>query len=69
MGGEDKMKRRIESFYLVPCVIAVLSFALGLLIDARLILIAVYVMMHLFFGPLDWYLFYKLYLKIKEVIR
>lgn len=28
-----------------------------------------YITVHILFGPLDWYLIYKLYLKLKEVIK
>lgn len=56
----EKMKRRIERFYPILSIAAVISFALGLLIDIRLLLVGIYIMMHLFFGPLDWYIVYRL---------
>ena len=78
MGGDRKMKGKIQWALLVIFLGSSVSFcgiylSIDLLQNAFLAmvfaLLLLYFTLHLPFGPLDWYLICKLYLKIKEVIR
>jgi hypothetical protein len=49
--------------------IILLIFVIMLSKDAVVRWLTFYVWLHLLLGPLDWYLIYKLYKKLKEVVK
>lgn len=60
------MKGRIRWKLLLMFVAAVVFTELGIFVSAWFFVGAVYVLIHLFLGPLDWFLLCKLYKRLKK---
>ena len=75
MGGDSEMKGKIRWVWLVTYIGTVVPICAGYLIyhftsdwvpTTILYLLAMYFIMHLPLGPLDWYLMYKIYKKLRR---
>ena len=61
---KGKIRWKLLLWYLATVAFGILSY----LVSLWFLLGVMYLLLHLAFGPLDWYLVYKLYLKLKEVV-
>lgn len=63
------MKGKIRWVLLIEYIGTVIFAELSAFVSLWFLIGVVYILLHLFFGPLDWYFTYKLYKKLMEMIR